>query len=380
MPNRGDGSPPATVEIVSEPARVTALEPEWRRLAVDQGNAFVTPDWFAAWRGREGGGERPAVGVARDGAGGLAGVLPLIETGTGRRRALGFAGARFGDHFAPVADGDPAPFLRALGPRLRERGRSVRLEKIDDGAPWAAELARSAGFGTPIPYRAAGLPTLRIGGRTWEEFLAGRSRNFRSQLGRKRRALERDHRPEFRWSAGESEVREDMATLFRLHDLRWDERTGETSLDSPIIRRFLEQFAVAAERNGWLRLCTLTVDEAPAASWLGWNIGGRFAYYQAGFDPARASHSVGLLILAEAVRRAFDEGADEFDLLLGDEAFKSRFADSERQVTSLLLAPRLGADRLAAGLGGLARRGLRRLPEDQRRRIGAAKKRLTRRS
>ena len=62
------------------------------------------------------------------------------------------------------------------------------------------------------------------------------------------------------------------------------------------------------------------------AGWYGWRVGDRFSYYQAGFDPAWSRYSVGFLLLAETVREAIAEGAAEYDLLLGDEAFKARFA------------------------------------------------------
>ena len=60
---------------------------------------------------------------------------------------------------------------------------------------------------------------------------------------------------------------------------------------------------------------------------------------QAGFEPAWSRYSVGFLLLAETVREAIAEGAVEYDLLVGDEAFKARFATGERLGSTVLLAP-----------------------------------------
>jgi CelD/BcsL family acetyltransferase involved in cellulose biosynthesis len=77
-----------------------------------------------------------------------------------------------------------------------------------------------------------------------------------------------------------------------------------------------------------MRLYLLEVDGAAAAARYGWRVGDRFSYFQAGFEPAW-SRQRGFLLLAETVRAAIAEGA-EHDLLVGDEAFKARFATGER--------------------------------------------------
>ena len=46
----------------------------------------------------------------------------------------------------------------------------------------------------------------------------------------------------------------------------------------------------------------------------GFSYGGVFSFYQSGFDPALAAHSVGLVTMGLAIRAAFAEGLAEFDL------------------------------------------------------------------
>src|SRR5436305_866699 len=69
-------------------------------------------------------------------------------------------------------------------------------------------------------------PTLLIAGRSFEEFLASRSKNFREQVRRRDRKLRREHEIELRLS-GADRLEADLDTLFRLHEARWSE--GESS-------------------------------------------------------------------------------------------------------------------------------------------------------
>jgi CelD/BcsL family acetyltransferase involved in cellulose biosynthesis len=118
-----------------------------------------------------------------------------------------------------------------------------------------------------------------------------------------------------------------------------------------------------------LRLLLLCVDGAPIAAWYGWMIGGRYAYYQAGFDPAWSRSSPGLVLLAETVRIATEEGAREYDLLRGDEDFKFRFAAGTRTGRSLSMAVPGHPAALRASAANLARLAWHRLPERSRMRL-----------
>ena len=125
-----------------------------------------------------------------------------------------------------------------------------------------------------------------------------------------------------------------------------------------------------------MRLYVLEVDGAAAAAWYGWHVGDRFSYYQAGFEPTWSRYSVGFLLLAETVREGIAEGAGEYDLLVGDEAFKGRFATGERLGSSVLLAPPISGTRLTASAKRVARSGVRAMPGPARDRIRAVRHKI----
>jgi CelD/BcsL family acetyltransferase involved in cellulose biosynthesis len=355
------------VELIHDPAHLGEIADPWRQLAVERGNAFITPEWFDAWWAHYRDGHEPLVAVARrDGS--VAGVIPLVAT-TGRWPTWRFAGANLGDHFHPAAPPEDevevaAAAATALATTARgSRAPALILDNVDATAPWPQALASSvAKRPALVRDRASVLPRAAIAGTTWERYLGSLSRNLRSQLGRKRRGLEKGHELAVRWTRDETEVGKDLATLFRLHDARFAVHRLSSSLTSEVARAFHGDFALAAHRRGWLRLCFLEVDGEPVAAWYGWRLGERFSYYQAGFDPRWSDHSVGLLLFAATIEAAIEEGAAEYDMLLGDEPFKARFADSVRPVHTLVATQRLHFRRFAVTAEIGVRRAARRLP------------------
>jgi CelD/BcsL family acetyltransferase involved in cellulose biosynthesis len=367
------------VEVVTEPSELADLEPHWRSLAELRGNAFISPEWFAAWLDAPGGTAHACVPVVRRPDGSLRGLLPLVAT----KRALTtlrFAGGNFADRVHPVAaPEDEAAVARAAASALFEHGAArtvLRLDHIDIAAGWVDSLlAGPPALATSEDDRTV-LPYIDLRDLTWETFVATRSANFRNQLKRKLRTLERAPGVRFRRTVDRAELEGDLSVFFHLHEKRWQTLGGGSTLADPLARRALAEFARAAFRAGWLRLWFLEIEGRPAAAWYGWRLGDRYAYYQAGFDPAWSSQSVGFVLLAHTVRAAFEEGAAVYDLLAGREAFKRRFATGELEVKTTFVTRRGGPGRTVAAAGVVTRRFGRRLPPALRARIRSLPKNL----
>src|SRR5207244_3847263 len=156
-----------------------------------------------------------------------------------------------------------------------------------------------------------------VRGRRFDEYRAGRSRNFREQVRRRERKLSRDHDLRFRLTDNPQRLEEDLSSLIRLHEARW-RGEGAGAFAGPF-EAFHRDFAARALERGWLRLWTMEVDGSPAAAWYGVRFGGAESYYQGGRDPALDDLSPGFVLLAHTIRAAFDDGVREYRFLLGDE-------------------------------------------------------------
>jgi CelD/BcsL family acetyltransferase involved in cellulose biosynthesis len=123
------------------------------------------------------------------------------------------------------------------------------------------------------------------------------------------------------------------------HDRRWNDRGGSTAFCTPSLRAFHAHVTRQAFDAGWLRLYTLALDGEIAAAMYGFLWDGRFYFYQHGFSAAHADHSVGLVLMALTIRAAIDEGAVEFDMLYGHEAYKKLWAREARPLGRLQIFP-----------------------------------------
>jgi CelD/BcsL family acetyltransferase involved in cellulose biosynthesis len=336
-----------------------ALVDRWRQLAELRENPFLTPEWFGAWLSTDRP-ERPFVLLwRRDGE--LHGVLPLVDAGKGRLR---FAGARRGDWFTPAcAVADEAEMGRDCAELLgweRSAWSSLRLDRIDATSAWPQALW---GSGSPLsparPRRDDVLPFVELGDG-YEAYLAGRSRNFRSQLNRRRRKLERDHGLVFRLTKDPARLDGDFDAFLRLHEERWDERGGSSSGDLSA-QLFQRRFAAAALERGWLRLWIAEANGEPAAAWYGWRLGSRYCYALSGFERRYEPLSIGTVLLAHTIEQAAAEGATLYDLMWGDEDYKRRFETGRRQAETWVLGRRRHPATIAAALRTRLERGARRV-------------------
>ena len=352
------------MDVITDPAALRSYESEWRELAERRDNAFITPEWFWAWLDSYGEATEPAVLAARRVDGSLLGLMPLVAATTRRPRTLRFAGAAHADHLHPVClQEDEETVASAAAAALSEVGGRwtvAVLDNVDSGARWWRALARAPSVVGVVAHRDTVLPVIDLGADGWEGYLAKRGRNFREQAVRYPRRLERRYRVSYRRTTDESELDRDMATFFRLHDARWDARGG-SSLAGERARSFQLDFARSALRRGWLRLWFLELDGTAVAAWYGWRLGDKYAYYQAGFDPAWEHLSVGFVLLVHTVRSAIEEGASQYDMLLGDESYKARFTNTKEPVRTVTLS-RSRSAHLATAAEACIWKSSRRLP------------------
>ncbi len=355
-------------------ADAAALIEPWRRLAEVRSNPFITPEWMLAWL-RSNPAESPfALAWHREGE--LRGVLPLVRVSSGPATVLRFAGARRADWVTPACrPEEEAEMAGACAAFLGgERGwHLLRFDRLDEEATWPAAVRDQGGgaLGTGTARRRDVLPYIEFDERGYEGYLADRSRNFRSQLGRRRRRLEKDHGLSFRMTAGAEQLDADLDEFFRLHDARWEKRGGSSSADSRS-REHLRSFAAAALERGWLRLWIAEADGRPAAAWYGWRIGERYCYALAGLDEAFEQRALGTVLLAHTIEQAAAEGAAIYDLMWGDEGYKKRFETGRRYATTWLFPRRRHPAGLLLTSGARLAMAAESLPDPVRRPLAKA--------
>ena len=194
-------------------------------------------------------------------------------------------------------------------------------------------------------------PFIPLAGVTWESYLASLSADHRYNFNRKLRRLNQNYAVRFEQIDTPDQCREAIDVLIAQHNTRWQARGGSDAFHTASLVAFHREWTQVALKRGWLRLYVLRLNDKPAASLYGLLHRGTFYFYQSSFDAAYAQSSVGLISMGLAIRGAIDEGAEEYDLLHGSEAYKSHWSRDSRDLVRLEAFP-------PGVLGEFSRRGL----------------------
>lgn len=331
------GAEALTVEIVSTPDALAAMQAEWDGLLSrsEAAGLFLTHEWVSLWWSVYGGGSELHVICVRRADDTLVAIAPLRRTNA----VISFIGS--GRDVTPehldviVAPGWEEPALRLIVLRLLEDAdvKQLDLKSIDSVGTLSLllrELGAAPGVLEQRPGQSCPLLTLPA---TVDEFDRSRSANYRKKVREYQRRCERNLKATLRRSTSAASVVRDMATLSRLHGLRWGSESRAFRTDEYV--RFHNAFALIAFERGWLRLYALEAGDETLAMLYCYRYGERYYYYQAGRNPNFARERVGMVLMHLVICEAILEGARVFDFLSGEEPYKYRWATSRSTATEI---------------------------------------------
>jgi CelD/BcsL family acetyltransferase involved in cellulose biosynthesis len=339
-------------ELIERPEDLDSLRSEWDELAVRAERPYCGPAWLLAWwRHLRPSGASLRTAIVRAN-GQLVAIAPFFappeQSGFVEYRLLGAATtSRIGPVAVPGEEARFAPSLARALAGSRPRLSTVRLEGIDAGSPWPALLAgswpsrRGAWLHHDLVFSA---PTLTLDGTSFENWFASKSRNFRSEMRRKRRKLEAEG-GRLRITHTE-QLGDDLRDLARLHYARWEDRGGSDNL-SDAGERMLREVADELFPQGRFRLLMADVEGRAIAAELLFEAGGGVVYWGGGFDSEWARFSPSGLLLLMAVEDAIARGDRHVDFGHGTLDYKRRFADGDQPLGWFTIFPRSGRYPLA---------------------------------
>ncbi len=259
------------------------------------------------------------------------GVAALARDPDGTLR---FAGGELTDEQDVVA---PAAIERSVASAVAswiagERPRRVRLEFVPEDKPTLGAIAAVLGDGGYRVDRSRLItsPRLSLPG-DFDTYVQSLGKKERHELRRKIRRLENATQATFRW-ATESDRGAALDRFFTLHRLS---RGEKADFMTPDVERFFRDIADALAPLGRLRLGVLRAHDQDAAVLFAFAYRGTLALYNAAYDPALASLSIGIVSHAWAIREAIAEKFDTYDLLRGDEPYKYDLGGTDRWLGKL---------------------------------------------
>jgi CelD/BcsL family acetyltransferase involved in cellulose biosynthesis len=329
------------VAVIDSPGAVEPIVAEWDRLAVDAGLPYCAPAWLIAWwRHVAPHGARLRVVAAREGDR-LVGVAPFYAAPW--RAGLwswSLLATDLSSRIEPLAEAEAVQEIaRTLGAGAPSPAR-IDLDGVPAGSMWPAALRGAGAGGRPAWHfrePAVPAPVIPLAGGTVDEWLGTRSSNFRQQMRRARRKLEKDGGA-FRVAGTAEEIERDLVHFERLHNARWDWRGGSSALPPGALGMLADAGrALGPER---FHLVSLEIDGKVVNSQLFLSAGGEISYWNGGFDGEFASYKPSLVGLVEAIRMGLERGCTRFDLGPGAQEYKNRFTDQQDEVVWQSLIPR----------------------------------------
>ncbi|MDH5788713.1 MAG: GNAT family N-acetyltransferase, partial [Candidatus Bathyarchaeota archaeon] len=166
--------------------------------------------------------------------------------------------------------------------------------------------------------------------KSFDTYFSSLTSNFRYNLRRGLRQLQKKYAVEFKEYSNLESFREGIIMLFKLHQNRWEAKNKPGIFSDNKAREFHLDIAKSFSERGWLGLSSLLVDGKAVASLYGFKYGSRFYAYIAGMYSAFYRYGVSNLLLLHNIEKNIEEGLTEVDFLRGGEPYKYRWKALDR--------------------------------------------------
>ena len=181
-------------------------------------------------------------------------------------------------------------------------------------------------------------PFLKID-QNWDMFYETKKKKFRYNLNRAERKLNEIGDLKLVHHTTPDQIAQNLDLAFDIHWKRWQGRYNSSRFSHPAWKAFYRELAIAFAEKGWMDLVLLEVGGKSIAFSYGFIFNNKYYFYVTAIDPDTAyeKYSPGTVLIRHLLEKAFESGLDEFDFMLGDEAYKRIWTKSYREVYTYAL-------------------------------------------
>jgi CelD/BcsL family acetyltransferase involved in cellulose biosynthesis len=335
-----------------------------RWTAAGHGTAFQHRHWLAAWYGAFDT-VAPLIAIICDAATGReVALVPLIRRVQRGIRIVEFADLDLTDYNAPVL-GPDAP-RDVAGMRALCRALLAALRRLPEGVDLIRMQKMPASIdGKPNPLTSLGrLGCCSLNGNLiviGDDFEAYRASIKRMQLPRSWRVFNRNPGATFRIVKDVDEALGLLDTMDAQQQARMHQLGLEFVLNDAVRGQFYRDLVIRGIDEGYVIVSALICDRETVATILGIRQGTNFVFLRiSNAGPQWSNCSPSRLIIERTMAVLHGEGVRQFDLSIGNYAFKRRFGAAPIPLTDVSMA--LSWRGLPYGLRDRAAQQLRRHP------------------
>lgn len=332
-----------TFEIITEAPRLEALRTEWDALwhRAEAPRLSQSFDWiWTGWRLCHAPRGRRLCVVTLRAAGRLVVVWPMVLWRAQGVRVAGPLGSDSTEYDTLLVEAgdEAAPYLDAAWAYAQSH---VPADVLNIGFVFAGSLRAASLAAVGRARRVEQLPSPMVALRDfadWAAYWRSRKSGLRNSNGRRRRRLEELGPVASRFLTEPAEIADGIDIALRAK-AAWMAQKG---LDNHFIRRpdfraFLVALASAPVACGALRVMVLELDGKAVAVKIGSVDGTRLEGYISTYDFRYDAYSPGSLMQIDSFIWCKEHGLD-YDMRIGDEAYKADWATAQPEVTAYAIA------------------------------------------
>jgi CelD/BcsL family acetyltransferase involved in cellulose biosynthesis/predicted ATP-grasp superfamily ATP-dependent carboligase len=281
-------------------------------------------------------------------------VAPMALHRSTRDRVLRFAGDGRADYCDFITPHDKPEVLSRICDALRAE-TSWNILELNNVPAHSATIAAVQNWSKDAGYFAYVRPQFTCSALVVEGHEAEANAIVnKASLRRKTNSVRRLGRLETRDFRRSADVLPHLDGFFAQHVKRWEMTATPSLFLEQRQRDFYRDLTLAMDGTDWLLFSVVTLDDRPIAMHYGFDYNGVVTWYKPSFDVAYAAHSPGMIMVRHLVEQAIANRRREFDLTIGDEAFKRRFANAVRSTARIQVFRERGRYMLERSRRGMA--------------------------
>jgi hypothetical protein len=302
---------------------------------------FFSWEWFHLWLKHFWHGEDFHSLLAKDGLGGLVGIVPLIVNQNPDGVAAQFIGdPNTWDYRDMIIDQTLIePVLVFLLSYLKEKVKgdgNIELSGLSEHSltkRCIVKPAENLGFQVQLlPEDTCPILSLPA---TWEAYLRLLKKKDKHELERKTRKINREAQVALYKVKDTDKIRKEMEDFFTLHRASRQEKAG--FMDDEMVSYFLS-IADLFIQQGRLNLSFLTANGKKIAVILGFEYLDTLYVYNSGYEPHYSSWSPGIVLMGMILQDCIQRGIKIVDFLRGNEPYKYKLGEVDNRVYKMILS------------------------------------------